>query len=291
MSQPATAPASENPFKLYHYDPTIAGAVFFILCFIGTTGYHTYQLLRMRCWFMLPLIIGGLFEIVGYIGRAMSGQESPNWTLGPYIIQALLLLVAPAMYAATIYMELGRIVVIVEGESRALISREWMTKIFISGDVLSFVLQGGGGGYQASGSLEALNTGAKVIIVGLFVQLIFFGILIVTAAHFYLAISNAPTGRSSSGFPWQKHMAVLFAASILISVRSVFRVVEYLQGFDGYLLSHEAYLYVFDALLMFAVMVLFNIVHPGEIVSLMGGWKMLPDEYDVDRQRMELGLL
>jgi hypothetical protein len=34
-------------------------------------------------------------EIIGFIGRIMSGRESPNWTLGPYIIQAILLLVAP----------------------------------------------------------------------------------------------------------------------------------------------------------------------------------------------------
>lgn len=32
-----------------------------------------------------------------------------------------------------------------------------------------------GGGYQAAGSLEALNNGAKVIIAGLFVQPICFG--------------------------------------------------------------------------------------------------------------------
>jgi hypothetical protein len=32
----------------------------------------------------------------------MSGRESPNWTLGPYIIQAILLLVAPVSRLATI---------------------------------------------------------------------------------------------------------------------------------------------------------------------------------------------
>jgi hypothetical protein len=64
--------------------------------------------------------------------------------LGPYIIQAIFLLVAPALYAATIYMQLGRIITMTDGESHALISRKWMTKIFVTGDVLSFFLQGGG---------------------------------------------------------------------------------------------------------------------------------------------------
>lgn len=83
-------------------------------------------------------------EVVGYAGRAKSGDESPNWTLGPYIIQAILLLVAPALFAASIYMALGRIIQRVDGENRSLISLRWLTKIFVTGDVLSFFLQAGG---------------------------------------------------------------------------------------------------------------------------------------------------
>ena len=49
---------------------------------------------------------------------------------------------------------------------------------------------------------------------------------------------------------------------------------EYLQGFSGYLLSHDIYLYIFDAVLMFCVMVMFNVVHPSEVVALVEGGKM-----------------
>lgn len=65
-------------------------------------------------------------------------------------------------------------------------------------------------------------------------------------------------------------MTALYIGSMLIMVRSVFRAVEYLQGFDGYLLRHEIYLYIFDATLMFLVMVLFNWIHPAEITSILG---------------------
>jgi hypothetical protein len=166
--------AAEPVFKLYHYDPTIAGAVIFVLLFVGTTFFHVYQLWRARTWFMIPLVIGGVckyqrpcradsmsrlrekafreldwlyrcsVEFVGYAGRARSGQESPDWTLPPYIIQALLILVAPALFAATIYMELGRIVTLVEGEDYTLIRKKWLTKIFVCGDVLSFMVQSAG---------------------------------------------------------------------------------------------------------------------------------------------------
>lgn len=139
-----------------------------------------------------------------------------------------------------------------------------------------------GGGYQASGSLEALNSGAKVIIVGLFVQLVFFGIFIVVAVAFHLSVRRVPTAQAEThATVWPKHMLALYLGSLLIMVRSLFRAVEYLQGFDGYLLSHEAYLYIFDALLMFLTMALFNHVHPSEIASLI-----LHDE-----RQMKMGIL
>ena len=40
---------------------------------------------------------------------------------------------------------------------------------------------------------------------------------------------------------------------------------EYLQGHDGYLASHEIFLYMLDALLMFLVMVIFAIWYIGDL--------------------------
>ena len=74
----------------------------------------------------------------------MSSSQSPNWTIGPYVMQSTLLLVAPALFAASIYMELGRIITLVRGEKLAIIRVNWMTKIFVAGDVLSFLMQASG---------------------------------------------------------------------------------------------------------------------------------------------------
>ncbi|KAJ4211333.1 hypothetical protein NW759_012534 [Fusarium solani] len=257
-------------FKLYHYDPTIPGAVIFMLLFLATTAFHFWQLIRPRCWFMLPLAIGGIFEVVGYAARCKSGTQSPDWTLGPFIMQATLLLVAPALFAATIYMELGRIIAMVDGEGHVKIPLRWLTKIFVIGDVFSFMLQGAGAGLQAGGSLEALDNGSKIVVGGLFVQLICFGVFMVMAVSFDLSIRRAPTVRSLGGAPWKKHMMALYIGSVFIMVRSVFRAIEYIQGFDGYLLSHEPYMYVFDSVLMFLVMALFNWRHPAEIMIYLG---------------------
>lgn len=59
-------------------------------------------------------------------------------------MQSTLLLVAPALFAASIYMELGRIIRLVKGEKLSLVRVTLMTKIFVSGDVLSFLMQASG---------------------------------------------------------------------------------------------------------------------------------------------------
>jgi hypothetical protein len=83
-------------------------------------------------------------ETIGYIGRAVNSQQSPDWTLSAYIVQSVLLLVAPALFAASIYMELGRIIRLTDGEIHSVIRTKWLTKVFVFGDVFSFLMQSSG---------------------------------------------------------------------------------------------------------------------------------------------------
>jgi hypothetical protein len=53
-------------------------------------------------------------------------------------------------------MELGRIVLLLQGEQHALVRRTWMTKIFVVGDILSFVVQGIG--KKSSTTTQTLST-------------------------------------------------------------------------------------------------------------------------------------
>lgn len=64
---------------------------------------------------------------------------------------------------------------------------------------------------------------------------------------------------------------MLYGTSALIMVRSIFRVVEYVMGRDGYPLQHEWTLYVFDALLMVLAMVVFAWWYPGRLNVPPGG--------------------
>jgi hypothetical protein len=61
-----------------------------------------------------------------------------------YSLQTIVLLVAPALLAASIYMMLGRIILVTDGEQHSLIPKRWLTKLFVTGDVISFLMQGAG---------------------------------------------------------------------------------------------------------------------------------------------------
>lgn len=125
---------------------------------------------------------------------------------------------------------------------------------------------------MSSGSLKAITTGERIIIGGLVVQLLFFGCFVVTSATFHVRISRRPTSKIlDDSLAWERQLYVLYGTSGLILVRSVFRLIEYAQGNDGYLISHEVYLYVFDSVLMLATMVVLTWIHPSEITAHLRG--------------------
>ncbi|TAQ84857.1 hypothetical protein B7494_g6817 [Chlorociboria aeruginascens] len=257
-----------SDFQYFRYNPSIAAAVIFTVLFLLSSFIHVYQLFRKQTLYMIPLVLGGFLEGIGYIARIVSSQQTPNWTLGPYIIQTIFVLVAPALYAASIYMILGRIILLLNGEIHSLIKKRWLTKIFVACDILSFLVLAAGGGILAQGTQSSVTLGQNLILVGLFIQIVAFGVFVVVAFLFHKRIRSNPTHESlQPNVPWAKHLYVLYFVSLLIMVRSVVRVVEYIQGYKGYILSHEAFIYIFDATLMFIVVVVFNVVHPSQLTA------------------------
>jgi hypothetical protein len=81
-------------------------------------------------------------ECAGYIARIFSHFNTT--ALGPYIVQTMLILVAPPLFAASIYMTLGRVMVALNSQQLSIIPVRFLTKTFVVGDVISFLLQCGG---------------------------------------------------------------------------------------------------------------------------------------------------
>ncbi|KAE8326335.1 RTA1-domain-containing protein [Aspergillus sergii] len=260
--------SEHTEWTAYHYYPSKAAGILFVILFLILSVIYTCRLLRTRTWFFIPLVTGTWFESVGYIGRVLSANESPNWTIGPYVMQSTLLLVAPVLYAPSIYMILGRIIHLVKVAKLAIIRVTWMTKIFVAGDLLSF-LQASGAGTMVSNSK---STGKNIILGGLFIQIVFFGCFLISALVFQRRLARRPTSESADhNIPWQKNMFALHFSSLLILIRSCFRVAEYIQGSDGFLLQNEVFMYVYGGLLILFVTVAFLAIHPSEPSCILRG--------------------
>lgn len=72
-----------------------------------------------------------------------------------------------------------------------------------------------------------------------------------------------------------RRVKVLVAATVVgvafIYVRSIYRTVELLEGWDGYLITHEVYFIVLDGAMMVGAVVVFNVVHPAGALKGAGG--------------------
>ncbi|RDW84125.1 RTA1 domain-containing protein [Aspergillus mulundensis] len=265
---------SESTWHLYEYKPSLVAAAIFAALFLITTSFHLYQRVKSHAKFLNPFIAGGVFQVIGYCSRGAAHFHETSTTI--YALQTLLLLLAPTLYAASIYMILARIIISVKAQHLSLIPVKWLTKIFVCGDILSFILQGAGGGIMTSGSSSSLKIGQWVIIVGLCVQLLFFGAFLIASIIFHLRIHGAPTaesekamsrGRSCLPYDWRGLLFACYFVSVLILIRSVYRVVEFAQGNSGYVISHEWFLYVLDALMMLLVMLTLNLFHPSVVLN------------------------
>lgn len=155
-------------FALYRYTPSIPAAVVFAAVFLIVTILHCIRLWRYHTYFFVPFIIGllceyhpdqwletawhwtwrlmectcAIVECAGYIARIFSHFDTK--ALGPYIVQTMLILVAPPLFAASIYMTLGRVIVALNCHKYSIVPVRFLTKIFVVGDVISFLLQCGG---------------------------------------------------------------------------------------------------------------------------------------------------
>ncbi|KAL7930655.1 RTA1 like domain-containing protein [Trichoderma chlorosporum] len=257
----------------YKYEPSVAAAAIFSALFGLSLLGHVFQMIRARALFLTALVVGCLFELIGFVARTISATEKAGcWSYSPYVIQTLFILLAPALFAASVYMTLGRIIELVDGEKYAIIKRKWLTKIFVLGDIICFFLLAAGGGTLASAKSDKskLDAGNNIIIGGLVLQILWFGFFVVVALIFHRRMILAPTARShESNINWRSYLYALYVASSLIIIRNIFRLIEYVQGQSGYLLTTEVFVYCLDALPMFLVVLWFHWQYPGELSALL----------------------
>lgn len=165
-------------------------------------------------------------------------------------------------------MTLSRLVKALDATRYSLIRITWVSKIYILIDIACLVLQVMGTVTQAYGGADQQGTAIRLVAGGLVFQLVAFVVFMLLAAIVHRRLSKDPTEVSSrADVRWTKYFWALYAGSLLVLIRNLVRIVEYVQGADGAVASSEVYLYVFDALPMLAVVVLFTVLYPGRLIK------------------------
>ncbi len=162
------------------------------------------------------------------------------------------------VYAGANYFILGRTLYYVPYLSPIHPGR--VVSTFIGLDVLVEILTGSGAPKVVNlDNPGQIAIGAALIKAALVMQLGIFLGFVAVAVTFHVRCVSA----NVFGHKIQTVMYVLYVSTALILTRSVYRTVEYFEGYGGYLGAHEAFFWVFEASLMLVNSVLLNVWHPG----------------------------
>ncbi|ORY42468.1 RTA1 like protein [Rhizoclosmatium globosum] len=249
---------------------------------------HVSLAIRHRTSYMTAAIIGCLFETFGYSTRILAirnpfqtatyASQQSFIILGPTLIAATQyvmlekIILGPTLIAATQYVMLEKIIHF-SYPSASPIRHYLITRIFVVSDVITFIVQCGGSAFlvAASTSPSQVTLGTNILLAGIGLQMASFLAYLAIAIVFYkratVLESDGEPSPSELSANWKRLFFTLMVSGGAVCVRSLFRIVEFANGFDGPIASNENYMYVFDFGMMVVAMLAFVIVHPGTILK------------------------
>ncbi|KAJ9195579.1 hypothetical protein DTO021D3_5035 [Paecilomyces variotii] len=245
----------------YGYQPSLAAGIVFCVLFGLSMLVHTVQALWKRNWWCFTFVVGCITEVLGWAARTWSSQCPYNGNA--FLMQISTLIIAPTFFTAGIYVLLGRFIQIF-GRNSSVLSPAMYLWIFCTCDVVSLVVQAIGGGIASSESNQNTSTkpGTDIMVAGIIFQLASITIFVACAADFFRRVLRHHRLSSMSGTVVPLMAAMAFSITC-IYIRSIYRTIELLQGWSGYLITHERFFIALDGAMMAPAVAIFNFIHPG----------------------------
>ncbi|KAJ7226607.1 RTA1-like protein [Mycena rebaudengoi] len=277
----------------YRYVPTQFVAIIFVVLFTISTILHIGQATYYRMWWLFPTVcLCGMGEIAGWSGRLWS-SISPTLD-DPFMMQITCTILSPTPLVAANFILLSWLVSRL-GACYARLSPTMYTVVFVASDFVALGIQGAGGGIAASATDSAsANLGSHIMLAGLLFQFVAILVYISLAVDLIKhhredrPINPARGGRGTTLDAKANTMiAGLALSTLVLTIRSIYRIVELAQGWDGRILRTEVYFNVLDGGMITIAMFVLNFAHPGR---LLGSTRPTasPDHYvlkDVERHR------
>jgi RTA1 like protein len=211
------------------------------------------------------------------------------------------LTIGPTFFTASIYLCLARIIVIF-GEDLARLRPRTYTIAFVCSDVLSLILQALGGGKASQAkSYATKQVGIHIMVAGLVLQVVSLVVFLCLCAGFAYSVHRSPsredpllqnfrTSLKFKAFVWGMYsfidllkfssldpdhtdrLLALGFTTLLILIRSSFRVAELSEGFGSALANNEVTFMVLEGGMVALAVILLTVMHPG-VVFGRKGWK------------------
>ncbi|CAD6577136.1 MAG: hypothetical protein ASARMPRED_008138 [Alectoria sarmentosa] len=245
--------------------PNSGAAYLFAILFGLTLTAHIVQSIIYRKGYSWVVAMGALWQTACYGFRILSIKYVANETY--YTVWFILMLLAPLWINAYVYMVLGRMVYNFTSSAKILGFKAWRFGLyFVLLDIFAFLVQAVGAS-MASGndiSQSQIFRGLHIYMGGVGLQQFFICCFVGLAIRFQRQMKrDAPVTDQRRAL---RMLYILYAVLALITVRIIFRLVEYSKGYSSGIPVHEAYQYILDSTLMLIALVLFNVVHPGQIM-------------------------
>ncbi|KAF4445649.1 Protein RTM1 [Fusarium austroafricanum] len=254
----------------YGFYPNWEDNTAFAVAFGLSTVAHLAQAIFLKKKFCWVIVMGASWECICFIARALGARDQQQ---AAYVtVSTLLFLLAPIWINAFIYMIVARLVHFVIPQRRvAGISAQWLAKIFVTFDVMCFIIQAVGGGMLASDNADTSKLGQHIYMAGIGIQLGCVVVFLVIHSLFYREfVLNASIGKPETRSRWINSLCwVVYIVLVLIVVRVIFRLVEFGGGANSnnVVLRHEEFQLYLDALPMLIALVMLNVVHPGQVLK------------------------
>ncbi|PKY02162.1 RTA1-domain-containing protein [Aspergillus campestris IBT 28561] len=255
--------------EFYPYNPSLTAGYAFMAIFGLATLAHIVLMLVYKAAYFIPFVLGGICETFGYYGRARS--HNARTEIGPWAQQQMLLLCAPPLLAASVYMTLSRIITALGAEHHSPIRPKWLTVLFVLNDIICLLTQLVGAGLQVTGDAQIIDIGIKAVLAGLVFTLVVFVGFVLVAVKVHRRVAAHPTRVSvefdGKGAGWRGYMWCLYVVCGCMIVRNLVRTVEFGAPKGADVRRREGYIYVFDGALMAVLMGVWIIWHPGRLVK------------------------
>ncbi|QKX62994.1 uncharacterized protein TRUGW13939_10162 [Talaromyces rugulosus] len=256
-----------QPDSFWYYAPNKGAPIAFAILFAVSGLWHLYLCFKLRCWKVTGLLPwSAILFTAGFIFRAIGAFG--NWDkLNVYIVSQCLLLVGPPIYEAANFLTLGRILYYIPYHAPIHPGRVFTTFVALGLMIESLTASGASLVSNTSNPESVQNAGKSLMKASLILQLIQMAGFVSIVLLFYRRCSR--DGLLADKIKTPLH--VLLASCILISIRTVYRTVEYFDAASltvwnvdqmSSILKNEWYFWVFEAMIMYANTTMLNLLHP-----------------------------